>query len=181
MERPRLEVLDHGDLITFVFDDLLKYHGRTSIGGVAHAFKVMERALPLLAGGEPPERGDIVIDSAFGGNGARDAFEMVTRAVTGGRFRFDPDLAPDAPVSPIGRYFFRFSHRTGPVADLTLRPGLVSDEFVDLARRGASTAEEEARLAWLKQDMADRLMALPAGDVYDARPAASDRGVSRAP
>lgn len=171
MEPSQLEVVDHGDLITFSFEDLLKYHGRSAIGGVAHGFKVMERALPLLAGGEPPERADIVIDSGFGGNGARDAFEMVTRAVSDGRFRFDPDLAPDAPDSPIGRYFFRFTHRAGATVDLTLRPGLISEEFVDLAKRGASSPEEEARLAWLKQDMADRLMALPATDVYEARPA----------
>ena len=170
MEPARLEVLDHGDLITFVFADLLKYHGRTSIGGVAHGFKVMERALPFLGDGRPVEREDIVIDSAFGGAGARDAFEMVTRAVTGGRFRFDPDLALDAPASPIGQYFFRFGHRDGRGVDLTLRPGLVTHEFVDLARRGASSPEEEARLAGMKHDMADRLMALPASAVYDARP-----------
>lgn len=169
MEPSRLEILDHGHRITFDFDDVLKYHGRGAVGGVAHGFKVMERALPLLAGGEPPEREGITIDSAFGGAGARDAFEMVTRAVTGGRFRFDPDLAPDAPDSPIGRYFFRFAYREGPAVDLTLRPGLVSDEFVDLARRGASTPEEEAHLEWLKQDMADRLMARPAGEVYDVK------------
>jgi hypothetical protein len=89
--------------------------------------------------------------------------------VTGGRFRFDPDLAPDAPDSPIGRYFFRFTYREGPAVDLTLRPGLVSDEFVELARRGASTPEDETRLDWLKKDMADRLMARPAGEVYDVK------------
>jgi hypothetical protein len=125
----RLEILDHGDLLTFSFEDLLKYHGRTSIGGVAHGFKVLERGLCLLAGGEISERADIRIESAFGGGGARDAFEMVTRAVTGDRFRYDPDLA----------------------------------------RRGAATPDEQERLAQLKQEMADRLMALPADEVYDAR------------
>ena len=179
MEPSQLEILDHGQRITFVFEDLLKYHGRSAIGGVAHGFKVMERALPLLAGGGLPERSGIVIDSGFGGAGARDAFEMVTRAVTGGRFRFDPEIAPDAPDSPIGRYFFRFTYEDGPPVDLTLRPGLVSDEFVDLARRGASTPVEEARLDRMKQDMADRLMALPASEVYDVRPATPLRSSGR--
>jgi hypothetical protein len=165
----RLEILDHGDLLAFTFEDLLKYHGRTSIGGVAHGFKAMERALCLLAGGEIPERADIRIESAFGGGGARDAFEMVTRAVTADRFLYDPDMAPDAPASPMGQYFFRFVHQAGTVVELTLRPGLVVDEFVDLARRGAATPAEEDRLAQLKQEMADRLMALPADEVYDAR------------
>ncbi|MGH8994165.1 MAG: hypothetical protein ACRDYV_10085 [Acidimicrobiia bacterium] len=163
-----LEILDHGGLIAFSFDDPLKYHGRGAVGGVAHGFKVMERALPLLAGGEAPERTDVSIESAFGGAGARDAFEMVTRAVTGGRYVYDPDLAPDAPASPIGCYFFRFRHHNGTAVELVLRPGLILDEFLDLATRGPATPAEEERLAWLKQDMADRLMGLPAAEVYDA-------------
>lgn len=167
MTSPQLDVRDHGDLLRFSFDDLIKYSGRSSIGGVAHGFKVMQRALPLLDDGAVPDRVDISIESAFGGGGARDAFEMVTRAVTGGRFRFAADLAPDGPPSPMGQYVFRFSHRTGTVAQLTLRPGLVLDEFVDLAKRGPASPAEEERLAVLKQQMADLLMSLPASDVYD--------------
>lgn len=168
MTSPLLEVHDHGDLLRFSFDDLVKYSGRSSIGGVAHGFKVMERALPLLDGGTAPDRDDITIESAFGGGGARDAFEMVTRAVTGGRFRVDDNLAPDGPASPMGTYVFRFSHRKGTVVELALRPGLVVDEFVELAKRGPANAAEEERLAALKQQMADLLMSLPAADVYDA-------------
>jgi hypothetical protein len=163
-----LEVTDHGDLLRFSFDDLVKYSGRSSIGGVAHGFKVMERALPLLGDGAAPDRADIAIESAFGGGGARDAFEMVTRAVTGGRFHVDENLFPDGPPSPMGQYVFRFSHRKGPVVQLTLRPGLVLDEFVDLAKRGPANPAEEDRLAALKQQMADLLMSLPAAEVYDA-------------
>ena len=168
MTSPQLEVRDHGDLLRFTFDDLIRYSGRSSIGGVAHGFKVMEQALPLLGGGAAPDRVDISIESAFGGGGARDAFEMVTRAVTDGRFRFDADLAPEGPPSPMGQYFFQFSHRAGTVVQLTLRPGLVLDEFVDLARRGPANPAEEQRLATLKQQMADLLMSLPAAEVYDA-------------
>jgi hypothetical protein len=96
MEPSRLEILDHGQRITFVFEDLLKYHGRSAIGGVAHGFKVMERALPLLVGGGLPERAGIVIDSAFGGAGARDAFEMVTRAVLPARKWTGPSVVARA-------------------------------------------------------------------------------------
>ena len=168
MTSPYLEVLDHGDVLRISFDDVVRYSGRSSIGGVAHGFKVMERAFPLLNGGSAPDREDISIESAFGGGGARDAFEMVTRAVTGGRFRYDPDFAPDGPASPMGQYVFRFSHRSGAAVQLTLRPGLVLDEFIDLATRGAASPAEEERLAFLKQDMCDRLMSLPADEVYDA-------------
>jgi hypothetical protein len=162
-----LEVRDHGDLLRFTFDDLVKYAGRSSVGGVAHGYKVMERALPLLDGGAAPDREDISIESAFGGGGARDAFEMVTRAVTGGRFHCDQSKAPDGPPSPMGQYVFWFSHRSGAAVQLTLRPGLVLDEFIELAKRGAANPAEEERLAALKQEMADALLSRPATEVYD--------------
>ena len=51
-----LVVRDQGEPISISFGDLLKYHGRSSIAGVAHAFKAMERAFPLVSAGEPPDR-----------------------------------------------------------------------------------------------------------------------------
>ncbi|WP_258557645.1 hypothetical protein [Rhodococcus sp. AG1013] len=82
----RLEVAELGTPITVSFDDLMKYHGPNAPGGVAHAFKVLERALPLLDPEGPAERREVEIATAHGGPGVRDAFEMVTRAVTGGRY-----------------------------------------------------------------------------------------------
>ena len=167
----QLTVLDRGWPITYSFADLMKYHGTGFPGGVAHGFKVMERAFPLLSGSGPVERHEIHIATAFPGPGARDAFEMVTRAVTGNRYVLDPDLGdPSALKSANGRYFFRLVYR-GKSVDLTLRPGLVRDEFIALSRKEARTEAEEERLSWLKQEMADRLMGLPASEVYDARPA----------
>ena len=165
---PTLAVLDQGTLISISFDDLLKYHGRSSIAGVAHAFKAMERALPLLSPGEPPERADISVESGFPGDGARDAFEMVTRAVTGDRYRLAPELAgAHVPEAPGGRFFFRLSYRE-TVVDLSLRHGLVPDEFLQLACRAAPTPAEADRAQQLKEEMAERLLSLSPDDVYDA-------------
>jgi len=162
-----LEVLDQREPISISFDDLLKYHGRSSIGGVAHGFKVMERALPLLSERQPPERYDISITTAFPGPGARDAFEMVTRAVTGDRYLVDPLAGPDAAEAPEGRYFFRLAY-LGKAVDLTLRPGLVRDDFIALVRKEQKNPDDEERLVWMKEEMADRLLSLPADEVYDA-------------
>jgi hypothetical protein len=163
-----LEVLDHGETVAISFDDLLKYHGRSSLAGVAHGFTAMHRAFPLLAGGSPPERHDIRIESAFPGDGARDAFEMVTRAVTGGRYLVDPEIAPpDAPRGPSGRFFFRFTS-AATVVEVTLRSGFVSDEFIDVVCQGAETPAEVEKAARMKKEMADRLLGLPADEVYDA-------------
>lgn len=171
MDGPKgiLEVLDHGSAIQIEFEDLLKYHGRSFIGGVAHGFKAMQRALPLLAAGRPPERYEIAILTAFPGPGARDAFEMVTRAVTGERYTVDLECGPSNAVeSARGRYFFRFAYRAITV-EVALREGIVRDEFIELIRSGVSTAAERERLDWLKHDMTDRMLAMPAEDVYDVR------------
>ena len=163
-----LEILDQGDLISLSFDDLLKYHGRSSIAGVAHAFKAMERAFPLLSPGTPPDRGELTVESGFPGDGAKDAFEMVTRAVTGGRY--GPTEVPagvDAPIAPGGHFFFRLGYR-GRVVELTLEGGLVPDEFLDVACKEAPTPADAERARQLKEEMAQRLLSLPAEAVYRA-------------
>ena len=163
-----LVVLDHGEPISIAFEDLLKYHGRSSIAGAAHAFKAMERALPLLSPGEPPERYDITVESGFPGGGARDAFEMVTRAVTGDRFQLasEPPGA-EAPEAPGGHFFFRLGYR-GTVVELVARAGVVPEEFVQVACKEAPTPAEAERAQELKEEMAARLLGLPADEVYDA-------------
>jgi hypothetical protein len=164
----KLVVLDQGGTISISFDDLLKYHGRSSIAGVAHAFKAMERALPLLSPGGPPERYDITVESGFPGGGARDAFEMVTRAVTGDRYRLASEApGAEAPEAPGGHFFYRLGYR-GTVVDLVARAGLVPEEFLQLACREAPTPDEAVRAQHLKEEMAERLLSLPAEEVYDA-------------
>jgi hypothetical protein len=168
-----IEVVERGRSIAFSFPDLLKYHGPGSPGGVAHAFKVLERALGLLDPGQPCERREIVVETAFGGPGARDAFEMVTRAVTGDRFRIEPALARPERGRALERFVFRLSYRDRTVT-LALRDGFVTDEFIDLARRPRRSAADAARLDALKLEMADRVMGRPAAEVYDASTSASE-------
>jgi len=158
-------VLDRGVAITFSFDELMKYHGPGSPGGVAHAFKVMQRAFPLLVPGGRPERREITIETAFGGPGARDAFELVTRAVTGDRYVVDPGLERPERGRTLERFVFRLSCR-GTEVTLLVREGLVTDEFIALVRKDRSEAEER-HLTVLKQEMTDRVMARPADEVYD--------------
>lgn len=163
-----LVVLDDGDSIAITFDDLLKYHGRSSIAGVAHAFKAMERAFPLLSPDGPPKRDDVTVESGFPGGGARDAFEMVTRAVTGDRYRLASEPArTEAPEAPGGHFFFRLGYR-GSVVEVVARADLIPEEFVEVACRDNPTPAEAARAQELKEQMAARLLSLPADEVYDA-------------
>jgi len=166
VEARTLAVLDQGREIAFSFEDMIKYHGPGSPGGVAHAFKVLERALPLIEPDRPPERREIAVRTAFGGPGARDGFELVTRAVTEGRYLVDVSLARPERGLALERFVFALAYRERAVT-LICREGWVSDEFIALARTQERSGEQERRLSQLKLEMADRVMAAPANDVYE--------------
>jgi hypothetical protein len=162
-----LTILENGKPIHFTFTDLMKYHGFGYPGGVAHAFKVMQRAFPLLDDGKPPERHELHLVGQHGGPGVRDAFEMVTRMATTGRYIVNtPEIDTGQPL--YWEAFFRFSwrYRESRIT-LAIRSGHVREEFIRLARKPERTAAEEDRLTFLKAEMADRLMQLPADELYD--------------
>ncbi len=159
-------VVEQGSSLAYTFEDLMLYHGPGSPGGVAQAFKVMERALPILEPGGLPDRREIRVQTAFAGPGARDAFEMVTRAVTDGRYVVDDGLARPELGSTRERFVFRLGYRERSVT-VALREGYVSEEFLALARMEQRTEQQEVRLTVLKQELADLLLASPATEVYD--------------
>jgi len=162
----RIVVLDDDREVSFSFDEMINYHGGGSPGGVAHAFKVLQRCLPLLDSTGRPERRAIVIETAFGGPGARDAFELVTRAVSEQRFFLDSELTRPEYGRARERFVFRLRHGDHSVT-VTLRPGFVTDDFIDLTRRQSRTPSEDHRLTEMKTEMAARVMAAPANQVYD--------------
>jgi len=160
-------VEDQGRSIAFTFEDMMRYHGPGSPGGVAHAFKVLERALPLLEPDGFAERRELHVRTAFGGPGARDGFELVTRAVTENRYLLDAGLERPERGRALARFVFELGYR-GRKVNLIVREGYVTDEFIDLARTDDRTPEQERRLTALKLEMADRVMSAPATEVYDA-------------
>ena len=160
-----ISLLDQGRPVAFSFEDMIRYHGPGSPGGVAHAFKVLERALPLLATDGPPERREVTVRTAFGGPGARDAFELATRAVTENRYAVNPSLARPERGIALERFVFRLGHRDRTVT-LMLREGYVTEEFIALTRREDRAPEDERRLDRWKLEMAERVMAATAAEVY---------------
>jgi hypothetical protein len=161
-----IEVRELGQTISYSFDDMMRYHGPGSPGGVASAFKVLQRAIEVLSPDEAPQRRNIVVRTAFRGPGARDGFEAVTRAVTDGRYTVDRTLLR----ADRGRLLEDFVFEVGVGEDsvtLLLRDGFVTEEFVDLARTDDRTDAQERRLDELKTQLAQRVMAAPAADVYE--------------
>jgi hypothetical protein len=162
----RIVVLEQRQELSFSFKEMLAYHGGGSPGGVAHAFKALQRAVPLLAAGGGVQRRQVFIETAFGGPGARDAFELVTRAVTEQRFVVDATLSRPDLGRARERFVFRLRYR-GNMITLTLRAGFVTDEFIDLTRQEPRDPDQEQRLAVMKNAMADHVMSADAASVYD--------------
>jgi len=154
-----IELLEAGTVVECSFDDLLRSH--PSPAGVAIAFKVLERALPLLGG--RCECGRIRVATAFGGPGARAAFEHATGAAG---FRLDPALRRAERGPGLERFVFRIACGDAAVT-LLLRDGVLSDEFTRLAFARERTALQDGRLEELKPEMAARVLATPAAGLFD--------------
>ncbi|RDH75182.1 hypothetical protein DVS77_27790 [Mycolicibacterium moriokaense] len=161
-----LQVDDGGRILTFTIDDVMRYHGPHSPAGVAIAFKAMQRAFDHLSPGVPPPRRSVVVRTAFRGPGARDGFEAVTRAVTEGHYTVDRSLVRGDRGRLLEDFVFEVGVG-GRVATLLLRDGFVTDEFIDLARAEDRTADQERHLDDLKADLARRVMATAADELFD--------------
>ncbi|MCI5073559.1 hypothetical protein [Oricola sp.] len=166
MTRDTITVLENEKPLTYDIDALTLYHGYGFPGGVAHGFRVMQRAFALLSSDNPPERRSISVRTAFRGPGARDAFEMVTRSTSEERYVIDDALAEPERGETLMRYVFHVSCGDETVR-LHIRDGIVRDDFIALGRKPDRTAQEEERLVDLKRDMAERLFALPAHQIYE--------------
>lgn len=159
-------VAEAGRELAFSYEEMLRYHGGGSPGGVAHAYKLLERALPLLAPHGPVERRSVRVRTAFGGPGARDALELVLRAVTGDRLTLDRSLARPERGFARERFVFELSVPGAPPVLLGARDPYVPDELITLARAERSPADDE-RFAAVKQEVAALVLRAPAAAVYE--------------
>jgi hypothetical protein len=153
-------------IITFTFDDMIRYHGANSPAGVAIAFKAMRRAFGTLCPGGCPPRRAISVRTAFRGPGARDGFEAVTRAVSDGRYVVDRTLVRTDRGRLLEDFVF-VVEINGRAATLLLRDGFVTDEFIDLAHATNRDDAQEKRLDELKATLAQRLVNAADNDVFD--------------
>jgi len=163
-----ITVRENGKDLTFSFDDINAYHGGGFPGGVVHGLKAMQATFALLSD-TPVERREVSLLTAFSGPGGRDAVEIVVRALTDGRLVVDRSIGGKNVIAePPGPYVWRFSYR-GRTVEATIRPGHVKEEFVTLGAKPDKTPQEIARHEALKSEMANRLLPLPAGEIYDVR------------
>jgi hypothetical protein len=171
---PLIQIRDQQDLLGFDFDDLIKYHGRFNIGGVAMAFRVLAEGFARLSPTEPPERSQIAFKSGLGekGTGVIDAVEMVTRAKTHGRLTLEQTwlAGKPGPATPDGRgkYYFELTVDDKQLG-FELRSGLIPAEFIELTRKlhaQTITESELQRLRQIKEHLAPAILAAPFADLF---------------
>ena len=160
-----IQIQDNGQTINIAFADILQYNGGLLPGGVAHAFQAMRAAFAAL-GEQPLQRREIQVRTAFGGAGGRDAVEYVTRAFSDGRAVQDPSIGtPDLFAQLPGPYAWHLSYQ-GRTAKATITEGWVRPEFIELGKKADKTPKDMERIVYLRQEMADRLLAAEPGAIY---------------
>ncbi len=168
-----IHITDNGTSISINYNDLIKYHGRSYIAGVAMAYKMMELAFGKLSFGKELSREEVEIRIAVNGPGIIDAIEMVTRAKTRGALTVNQSIAskidaPDAADGHGGKYYFEVIHH-GEKICLTLKNSLIPGEFIHISNKyhaGTITCDEKIRLKELKEQLAEIILNTPLNDLF---------------
>ena len=166
-----IEIMDGNALLKISYEDMVKYHGRFNIGGVAIAYKAIKLGFARLSSGKVPRREDTGFFSGMSGSGVLDGAEMVLRARTRGTLAVDPALgAVNATAGGCrGRFYFEVRLGTRTIA-LALKEGFVTPEFSMLAKgfnEGTLTPVQLNRLQEVKEELAAAILSKPAAQVFD--------------
>lgn len=170
MNIEKILVRDNDDIIEITYEDILKYHGKQMIGGVALAFKIMLMTFPKLSD-DIPQRGNFSFYSGIGANGRGiiDATEMVMRVKTYDKLRLDLEYSDDklGQVAPGGgRYYFEIGYGE-KLIKLYLKEGIIPEEFIAYSKLAHKCKAEnvpmkkkdEERLLSLRKELAKTIMA----------------------
>ncbi|WP_312562372.1 [Fe-Fe] hydrogenase large subunit C-terminal domain-containing protein [Anaerospora sp.] len=168
-----LPIEDNGTVLDITYQNMVNYHGRSYIAGVAMAFKLLQRCLNSFAESNIASRDKFSILLGVNGPGIIDGLEMATRVKSQGRLRVDQQAvqdkdAPDAADGKGGKYYFEVTHGERKII-LTLKHGLLPAEFIELAYQshtGLLTDRDAQRLQQLKEEIAVFLMGTAAEDLF---------------
>ncbi|MBS3938352.1 MAG: hypothetical protein KGZ50_07250 [Peptococcaceae bacterium] len=160
-----LAVKDKDTILHISYEDMIKYHGRQYLGGVALAYKIMELSFRRLLPNGVPERDLISFFSGLGenGRGVIDGLEMVTRVKSRNRLNIDNSKLehhPGALAPNGGRYYFELTYGQNTIC-LALKDGLLPEEFLVLSKKALSQGlnnREACRLQELKEELAALIM-----------------------
>ena len=175
-----ITIKDRDTVLDITYRDMLQYHGRFYIAGVAMAYKLLERIMLELPGSAIPSREAFSFTIAVNGPGIIDGLEMATRARSRGHLAVDAGIAaninaPDAADGKGGKYYFEIAYEQQKVA-FKLKDNIIPPEFQALAHRshdGTLDPAGASRLQTLKEEIAVFLTGADASMLFTRLPAAS--------
>ena len=167
---PTLAIADNNHTLHFHIQDAFNYHGYDAVGGVVLGFRLLQKAISILAptDGALLERRQLSLFTAFPGLGARDCFELVTRMVTENNMTVDTLFSDTVAQKGVyGRFFFEFRYH-GKRVQLAPIEGYPPENFIQLGKASKLpnfTAEQQ--LAWrnAKYQLANTLLGANADTV----------------
>lgn len=170
-----IKIKDRDTVLEISYEDMIKYHGRFNIGGVALAYKALELGLSkLLPEGEIPLRSKISFNSALGdaATGVVDGVEMATRAFSRGCLTTDMTSGSDiaAPENPDGGKFYFELIYDGTRLGLAVKEGLIPEEFTDIlniAMERPLNEDESQRLQMVKEQIAATVVSMDAKNLFN--------------
>jgi hypothetical protein len=125
-----LEIADGDRVRRFDYRQALDFHQGNSYWGCALAFRMLQRAGPLLSRERLWDRNRLQVISGHPGPGVRDTLELVTGCVSGGRFSLDGGQREARCVGDMA-YHWRLIDGTTEIT-LQLADGIVPIEFLQL-------------------------------------------------
>lgn len=146
-------------------EDAYRYAGPRALIASALSFRLMQEAIKDLSPNDIPERRAFYIISGHSGPGVKDCFEFFTRAVSEGRYIFDPSKAPScAPPSAAGGYmFFEIGYKSKAIR-YSISPKILGNLWFDAVKKhqeGSASIEEHQEYLALKTKIAGDLLMLP--------------------
>ena len=158
-------------VVEFGWPQVFAYLGYRNIIASALMARLFGRAFADLAEGDPVDRNELHLLTAFPGPGILEAIELVTRIPSRHPDRLLIDTSagpPEVPVAPKGRFYFEVQvgcNRRG-----YWPPKKIFDDlFRDMVKRyqtGEGTEEEQQRYRVFKQGKANQILAFPEEELF---------------
>ncbi|MGD8910153.1 MAG: hypothetical protein PVI92_12485 [Chromatiales bacterium] len=150
-----LEIADGDRVRRFDYRQALDFHQGNSYWGCALAFRMLQRAAPLLSRGRLWDRNRLQVVSGHPGPGVRDTLELVTGCVSGGRFSLDGGPREARCVGDMA-YRWRLIEDTTELT-LQLADGIVPVGFLQLLDKPPATDTDMQRLEAYKRAMTEAI------------------------
>ncbi len=157
-----LEIAADDRVLRFDYRQTLDFHRGNSYWGCALAFRMLQRAAPLLSQPRLWDRTRLQVVSGHPGPGVRDTLELVTGCVSGGRFQLEGGPREARCVGDM-HYRWRLSDGTTEIC-LQLADGIVPPGFLQLLDKidkSPASEEDTAALEAYKQAMTRTIWNIP--------------------